>query len=723
MHVIIKCLHLMRKIISSMFKIICLETLPRIQHYYTITEGMNDYEKRAVELRCARYDSTMKVLKPNKTFWFYKGYIKDENGDYSRTKNVTVDDFFTCGNTNVSICSIVGENGTGKSSLLELYFRLINNASFALKDGLPVQKFSLCFVRDVYAKLVFEVDNHFYALEQQDTIVSFYDQSEPAVNWQYDYDNSIEQTLNTNEAKKRLGKLFYTIVVNYSQYGYNTSDYIAEWDDTNQNRFESDDCLCWISSLFHKNDSYQTPIVLNPFRERGNININSERDLTHKRLFKLVMANPEILNKVLRNKKAKNFIFDVDNDLNPIPSHRYSSKRVLRMMTQMHFVTSMEQGINSKTVYNIGRRITTAWGHALGYYIEPILSDDYWGDMDLVRTINYIVYKTLKISTIYALYYKYHDCFYNKKNVQEYISALNKDNSHITLKIRKCLAFLNFRHYSTGNFVGGHVVGNSLKFDDYNKIICDCIKRTDEVLSKKIKDQYTTLAEGNKVEPHIWELDDLLPAPSFRADIILEDDMHKLIRFSSLSSGEKQMIYSLCTIMYQLSNIVSVWMNGENSDVKYRNINLAFDEIELYSHPKFQLMLIDMVLSSIESLKLSLSININIMIATHSPFVLSDLPSSNILCLKDGAPSLNKHNIDNSFCANVYDILNNQFFMSRFVGDFAAAKLDKMIEESKQDNLTPEEKNNLLKRISYIGDSFIKGLLKKKLNAKKMNRI
>lgn len=131
-----------------------------------------------------------------------------------------------------------------------------------------------------------------------------------------------------------------------------------------------------------------------------------------------------------------------------------------------------------------------------------------------------------------------------------------------------------------------------------------------------------------------WNLDELLPAPSFKADIILKDDAQNLIRFSSLSSGEKQMIYSMCTIVYHLKNLDSVWENGAQEAVKYKNINLVFDEIELYSHPKFQQMFIDMLLDSIQSMNFVGIHNVNILLATHSPFILSDLPISNILCIQ-----------------------------------------------------------------------------------------
>lgn len=49
-----------------MFKLIAIETLQRHENLYHITEGMTDYQRRAVDLRRARYDSVMKMLKQKK---------------------------------------------------------------------------------------------------------------------------------------------------------------------------------------------------------------------------------------------------------------------------------------------------------------------------------------------------------------------------------------------------------------------------------------------------------------------------------------------------------------------------------------------------------------------------------------------------------------------------------------------------------------------------------
>lgn len=85
--------------------------------------------------------------------------------------------------------------------------------------------------------------------------------------------------------------------------------------------------------------------------------------------------------------------------------------------------------------------------------------------------------------------------------------------------------------------------------------------------------------------------------------------------------------------------------------------------------------------------------------------------------MEDGKPILSEKEID-SFCANVYDILNNQFFMDRFVGDFAERKLDALIEAINQPDIDNVKRNNLMKEAERIGDSYIRKLLLTKLEEK-----
>ena len=685
-----------------MFNIIAIQTLQVPQERYILPEDVHEEERFQIEARCARRLSVMKVLRDNEWYWFAHGY-KQENGLLVKTEDGLPTDFYSRYGLHISFSAIVGENGMGKSSLLELLFRLVNNISYALRDGLEVQKYALHFVRDIYARIWIQDDDGIFYIEQKDSKVRIHWQNERAVDYLYDYERA-DHINNKKTAQELLSKLFYTIVVNYSQYAYNTNDYMAEWD-TGETGSESADLLCWLSGLFHKNDGYQTPIVINPFRESGNININQERDLTQTRLYNLVINDASPLKQILRKKEAKAFIFDVDNDLNPIPGKRYYSQKVVKQMSQMRLIRKRDY----KTVNDIGRRITAAWGHVLGYEIESRKGNSYWDNMDDVRTINYIVYKTLKISRNYAQYYEYHDCFGNADKVLKYVGELNKDSSHITLKLRRCLTYLYFHHYSSGKRVNDRGVGNIKTVADYKEALDNCYHNEEEILGHLIQERSTTYYYKDSIKPRRWQEDELMPAPSFKTDILIESENGEDVRFSSLSSGEKQMIYSISSVLYQLRNIDSVWDKPEQQNVTYKNVCLVFDEIELYAHPKYQLKLVRLLIDSIKSLCMMHVKNVNIILATHSPFILSDIPKSNVLYLEDGKDVWEKIKFS-PFAANVNDTLHQSFFLNEgFLGAFVSNKIRSLCNYLKREEQRDNWDNVRAEAfINEVGDPLIK---------------
>ena len=121
-------------------------------------------------------------------------------------------------------------------------------------------------------------------------------------------------------------------------------------------------------------------------------------------------------------------------------------------------------------------------------------------------------------------------------------------------------------------------------------------------------------------------------------------------------------------------------------------------------------------------MKLNEKFDINVIITTHSPFVLSDIPDANILCLKKGEPHRGAEVLKRTFCANVYDLLANQFFMSEFVGEFAHEKLDlliKMVNQKKR--LREDEYQRLKAEVNLVGDDFIREKLNERLDERMPN--
>jgi hypothetical protein len=97
--------------------------------------------------------------------------------------------------------------------------------------------------------------------------------------------------------------------------------------------------------------------------------------------------------------------------------------------------------------------------------------------------------------------------------------------------------------------------------------------------------------------------------------------------------------------------------------------------------------------------------SINIIIVTHSPFILSDIVNDNVLYLENG---IVKKQEKETFGANYYDLLYNSFFFEKnAIGEISSEVITDLIRH-------PEELTDTLKDI--LGDPIIRGYL---INKKK----
>lgn len=188
------------------------------------------------------------------------------------------------------------------------------------------------------------------------------------------------------------------------------------------------------------------------------------------------------------------------------------------------------------------------------------------------------------------------------------------------------------------------------------------------------------------------------------------------VNWDGLSTGEDT-ILSLYARFFSLKQQL-------NSNSK--NMIIILDEIEHSLHPEWQRQLIKnlveyfpYIFSEFES--------IQIVLATNVPFLIADIPTNNIIYLEKNNEqfkvSKKSDLISQTFAANIHNLLINNFFMDSTIGEFAAFKIQRLIEILNSDSKNNEFYNyrhDINNMIETIGEPIIKNKLKM-MYSKKLN--
>lgn len=439
---------------------------------------------------------------------------------------------------------------------------------------------------------------------------------------------------------------FYTIALNYSLYSFNKKDYQCPGDKSINGN--------WIEGLFHKNDAYLTPMSLNPFRNDGNIDINKEKGLALQRLSALALYFDSKGRNFIPGYKAVKLRYKLIPDFEKTIYNKFATWEESAKCHSLYeeFKEAYESSVPEK------------------YSLAPELFND---------IISYMAYKTLKIGLTYADY----KLALIGKPLDIYLEKIADDDSHITYKLRQCKAFAENSIYDRTS--GEH----EIKLEDIH---------------------------GNQPISSYEKAFSLLLPPFYDVDVVFEkcdeETKHNFgddFTFTSMSSGERQLMYSLSSILYHIQNLESV--NGDTFRISYKHINLVLDEVELYSHPEYQRTFIADLLDRLSWLDITYPIeSVNILLVTHSPFILSDIPKNNILYLKNGKTEKETGAFVNPLGANVNDILHQSFFLENgFMGKHIQDKIESLVDFLKSQQYENKEWNlgKAEKFISLLGDEVV----------------
>lgn len=763
-----------------------------------------------------------KCLHKNVFYYLCHDYIILEDGKYIENASKFVDplkeDFFSLSSDNsgitINLQAIVGMNGDGKSSLVELIIRILNNC--ACEFGMNPNN-NLIPVDNVCAELYFMYEKTFYCLKVSD------DESGALI---YSYEKNEEKYKRNSSSitKDEIDSLmFYTLISNYSHYAYNTYEFPQEWKDKKISYDEND---CWIHRVFHKNDGYQSPLSLHPYRTFGNIDVNRESGLSKSRLgtlfvnsntgdagnvdhwglsgksfygFKLTYRGYSKLQKIiiedffkshrdtmllspqidtLESLLAKNKLEDEDkkvlkdfiihmraasnkmwgghgNSFNVVSknvdffrgiieyfkdfedsasffSNETDVKIVLQLIKKIyekHSIPDYEkidiqliwwkefQNLNMAQIQRIELidYICDQWSRkgllfpdttkSIKFNIAPsTIVKDYSKLSDEEKCQHYIIYKTINIFETYPEYgypcKKYEDSvlFFGENKVgftttkvgiyliSEPFEKLAKDwelGSHITSKIRQ-----------TYNFMCADQNGISTR-EWYNQV-----KEPEDVLA---------IAKIREKNGGVTVRMDQMPPAIYEWDLVFKTSNGK-VYYDMFSSGEKQKLNSLAAVIYHINNINSL---GDVSK-HYSAVNIIMEEIELYFHPEWQRSfcydMMELIKKTIVTKRNPNNNNIkdiNIIFVTHSPYILSDIPKTNVLFLRNGLP-YNKMQ-ENTFGANINSLLKNGFFMPSLpMGKFAHEKIDQMFEKLHSGAFDKEKIESIEHEIMVIGEPYIR---------------
>lgn len=661
------------------------------------------------------------LAKESRWYTFYNKASISEDGRTVFIPNGFNEDnmLYDSDSISISLSAIVGENGSGKSSILDMLIRTLNNVATAFLGENPQYAAAehVHYIEYVYGSILFLQGDEIKRIDVEGRKIQLvhyriYQGNGIAQN-RAEYhvrntellldaqNNNVENLLSRRtQSMRKLAEFFYTIVCNYSIYAYNPDDYWEEY--TNEERIDKirpkqnylkyPYLRCWLTGLFHKNDGYQMPLVLNPMRTNGVINAPKENRLAKERLQSMLFYKED------NNKNSNYYPFRIINKDHVIVGLSLNDLR------DENYIWTRDWMIE-KGLFGIHSRLYRDFEWISNEIV------DYLVDMEGIDTngakhklaCRYVVYKILKIGKNYK---KYNKILSNLRKancsldlLHHHIDELLYDYSHITMKLRRTIMYLVSEMYDDGRQV--------YKLQD---------------IEEKAK---TFIADYNQfnVLPH-RELADFLPPPIFDIEfqIVKRENIDEngnyneqnIIPFWSLSSGERQIAYIISNFVYHVVNINSVHYNevdvvAKLPLLKYKYINVIFDEIELYFHPDLQRRFLFLIVEALKSIHIEYIEGINILLVTHSPFVLSDLPKSNVLALS----RTNEDVVGETFCANIQEMLGQNFFMEYSMGKIAQKQVEEIfctynhIAGNEHIEISEEDWKRFSYVTSIVGDEYL----------------
>ena len=529
--------------------------------------------------------------------FFPKYEIDQENHkilkDNCKLQITSNDNFINIFPENINISAVVGENGSGKSSLSKIIFFLIAHRHYNdpnnRDSSAPARILSDVLIESSEIILVL-YDNGFKKITFRNYSINYgkVDDIDFGIKHFPGTVINVDSNVVIEELKHKAIDTF-SIHFNYM---------IDTWFDGIQ-----DD---WIKSIYHRTDGYSVPLLLEPYKghKKQIIDIDNLEFLNTQKILNLYsdITNNKSLTSFFNPEEVK-YKLSIVYALNENNEYESMPKLVDKYL-KLNILYSVHKG---KTRNRIIRCIKSLYDEKKFTKINKL----------------YIVFKTLESDQKYfdkKIFKKIEKQFFEinvcpdlEKLIDINFNKLISDKgTPETAKIEVCIDFLDFKNYKKLNM-------------NYERKIS--IFENADIFHKIPPWMDLNFYEGTK-------------------------------QLKSLSSGEKMLFMFMVNLLYQVKFI----------KLSYSKINLFLDEVEFGLHPNWQKRFVKEIIYSLENF----DCKFNIYFMSHSPFILSDIPTKNVLFLKGGKQEFPK--ID-TFGANIHTLLSHGFFMEGLMGEFAKNKI------------------------------------------------
>lgn len=192
----------------------------------------------------------------------------------------------------------------------------------------------------------------------------------------------------------------------------------------------------------------------------------------------------------------------------------------------------------------------------------------------------------------------------------------------------------------------------------------------------------------------------------------------------NLSSGENALmdLYSRLYFAknYKLKEQIEKKNQYKGLEVKPLSfIYILIDEGEVGFHPQWQSEYLFNITNFVRYL--FPEYQVQLILTSHSPFLVSDLPKENLIFLvkENGLCKVVPFNEEQTFAANIHSLLANRFFMKEgVIGKFARVKLQEELKPLLDKSTKQIDEQRLKKIIALIGEPVLQSKLTEILNSK-----